>query len=163
VSLVRPLDVLDGRYQVYLDHRAADAVIGHVHHVDRKGKHGFGAVQTPVGHVVAHVHPGGAEVRRHWEVHVLLRAGIRYDESTDTTTIVEDARTIAGPDETLLLELAVLRTSSLPPCHPDFPRELARVLLAAGLCAEPMFIMVDHYMTESSLEFGKLLDNEDEG
>src|SRR3989442_12307138 len=153
------LELLDGSYRLFADYQGSEALIAHVHHVDRKGKHGFGVVETPVGQFVAHMHPGNGEgLLPHWSARLFLRSDLRYEKGADKTTVVGDPRQIAGPNETLLLQLIALRDSSLPSAHPGLPAALGRALIDSRWCSEPMVLYIDQCTTNSYIQFGQAFD-----
>jgi hypothetical protein len=155
------LDILGGEYALVLDHCGAEGLVGHIDHVDRKGKDGFGCVSTPVGHVAAHIHLGSPELfRSHWSITLFFRSDVRYEQTSHTTTVVASPERQAGPNRSLLQKLLSLRDSPLPFYHPDLPREIGRALLAAKFCHEPASVTVHHYESGPFLHFGQVYDND---
>jgi hypothetical protein len=156
----RTLDLLGGKYRFFLDYLGKGALIGHIHHIDRKGKHGFGSVETPVGYMLAHMDPGREGLLPHCSARLLLRSDIRYEADVDTTTVVGNPSQIAGPSETLLLHLISLRDSALPACDPGLALTLGKALIQARWCSEPMLLHIDRYTMDSHLEFGRVSDHD---
>jgi hypothetical protein len=153
-------DILEGEYVLVLDHCDAHAIVGHIHHVNRKGKDGFGSVEVPIGYLSAHIAPGRPEIyRKHWSIRLFVRSDIRYEQSSQTTTVVASPERQAGQNRSLLQRLLSLRDSSLPQHHPELPRAIGQVLLDAQLCQEPMTVQVDHITTESVTAFGEIRDD----
>ena len=110
--MAQKLDILGGEYALILDHCGADGLVGHIDHVDRKGKDGFGRVSTPVGHVAAHIHQGSPELfRSHWSIALFFRSNVRYEQTSHTTTVVASPERQAGPNPSLLQKLLSLRDS----------------------------------------------------
>lgn len=154
-------DILEGEYRLILDHCTADGLIGHIHHVDRQGQHGFGCVQTPVGYVAGHVDPGELELLLpHWSVGLFLRSDVRYEQTSHRTTVVGSPARQAGQNQAFLHQLLALRDSSLPFYHPELPRAVGRALLDAQLVQEPALVNIYHFTDESCVAFGEVFDQD---
>lgn len=159
--MIQQLEVLGGEYAVILDHCDAEGLIAHIHHIDRSGRQGFGTVATPVGYLMAHIHPGTPEiVVRCWAIDLFFRSDVRYEQASHTTTVVTSPERQAGKNQPMLQRLISLRDSSLPSCHPELPQAIGRALLDARLCHEPAGVIVHHYTSGAVIHFGHVYDDE---
>ena len=160
--MTQKLDILDGEYALILDHCAEGGIVGHIDHVDRSGRTGFGTVATPVGFLAAHIHPGVPElVCPHWSIMLFFRSDVRYEQASHTTTVVASPEGQAGQNRPMLQRLRSLRDSALPYYHPELPRAIGCALLEAKLCKEPASVSVNHYGSGlSPLHFGQVIDPE---
>jgi len=152
-------DILDGEYVLLLDHSTPDGIIGHIHHIHRN-EHG-GQLQVPVGHVAAHLQPGCDVQRRHWSVHLFLTAGVRYQQSNQTTTIVALPGSQAGSNRSFFRRLHALRDSGLPYYRAELPQQVGRVLLDAKLCSEPLVVHIHHFTNASFVAFGETFHDDE--
>lgn len=152
-------DILDGEYAMFLDHATLDGIIGHIHHIHRN-EH-CGQLQVPVGHVAAQIYPGCDVMRRHWSVHLFLTSDVRYEQSGRTTTVVAVPESQAGSDRSFLRRLLALRDSSLPYYRAELPQQVARSLLDAHLCTEPLVVHIHHFTNASFVAFGEIFEEDE--
>lgn len=153
-------DILEGEYVLTLDHCDARAMIGHVDHVNRSGKSGFGSVAVPIGYLSAHIAQGVPEIsRKHWSVRLFFRSDISYDQASQTT-IVHPPKQPESQNRSLFRRSMSVPDNSSPRYHPGLPEALGRALLDAHLCDEPMGVQVDHTTHGPLVHFGAIYDDQ---
>src|SRR5579862_1382120 len=136
--MIRKIEILAGEYALILDHCSETGLVGHIDHIDRSGRQGFGTVATPIGFLSAHIHPGVPElVCPHWSIMLFFRSDVRYEQTSRTTTVVASPEGQAGQNRPMLRRLISLRDSALPFYHPELPGAIGRALLDSKLCQEP--------------------------
>ena len=154
IRMNQQFEIIDGEYVLFLDHSTPDGIIGHIHHVQRNEQ--GGQMHVPIGHVAAHLQPGGDEWRPHWSVNLFLTSDVRYEQSSRTTTFVGVPESQAGSDGSFLRRLLALRDSSLPYYRTELPQQVGRALLDAKLCTEPLLVYIHHFTNASFVQFGEL-------
>lgn len=148
-------DFLD-EYSAFVIVDSADAVIGHIHHVQRNSS--GGSLEVPVAYFDAFVAPPMDGFHPHFQLRLFIRSGVRYDAATHTTTVVVAPERQAGPDTALLTRLRALAESGLPPCDPKMPEAFAHALPRFSCCSEPMFLSIFHAAEAGGKSFGDVFD-----
>lgn len=150
---MREFDVLS-EYTVFLDYESAEAILGHIHHIQRNPA--GGRRQVPVAHFAARVEGGDDLLKAHWAVYLFLRSDVRYDPAAHETTVVANPKRQAGPDRSLLRRLRRLRDGGLAPYAPSLPRELGELLLRETACSKPAIVRIHHSTQQSYIAFGEI-------